>query len=77
MVNRLQDRVAELKDEVANDEAAAAADAQLQARISNDVMTQSLGVVAPLAAEHDAHQNLEDDDDDDDDHDVEIIYTNE
>lgn len=75
MVNRLQDRVAELKDEVANDEVAAAADAQLQARISNDVMTQSLGVVAPLAAEQDAHQDEEDDEDDD--HDVEIIYTNE
>jgi len=74
MVNALQDRIAQLKEQLANDEAAAAADTELQARISSDVMTQSLGVVAPRA---NPGQEDDLDQEDDDEHDVEIIYTNE
>lgn len=79
LVHALQDQVAELKERLARDEAAAAADTELQARISNDVMTQSLGVVVPPAPEEVAAPELaaQQDDTDDDDHDVEIIYTNE
>jgi len=50
-----------------------------QERISNDVMTQSLGVVAPDTLTTSAESGVADDDDadDDDDHDVEVVYTNE
>lgn len=84
MVHRLQDLVADLKAQIAEDESAAAADSELQARISNDVMTQSLGIVAPatVAGEDglmpaDGQADDNEDDNEDDDHDVEIIYTNE
>ena len=77
MVNRLQDMVAELKERIADDEAAAAADLELQKRIGDDVMTQSLGVVAPASDDDLLAGEEDDDDEEDDDHDVEVVYTNE
>ena len=69
--NYLLDWVADLKAQLVADEAAAEADEQLQARINEDVMVQSLG--------NDAQREQADeaDDSDADDHDVEVIYTNE
>lgn len=85
MIHSLQDKVIDLKTALADDEEALAADVDLQARISRDVMSQSMGVVAPLGSlsgseagsgteAGDATENSEEDDDD---HDVEVIYTNE
>jgi len=82
LVHYLQDEVAAMKALLAADEAALAADEKLQARISDDVMAQSLGVVAPADvlgndADNSADQSLNTDPDDDDEHDVEVVYTNE
>ena len=82
MVHALQTHVADLKAALLTDEAALAADTELQTRISNDVMSSSLGVVAPLdPLAGDEADDISDQNDpeqsDDDDHDVEVIYTNE
>ena len=79
MVHYIQDQIAALKEQLADDETAQQADADLQARISNDVMAHSLGVVAPEDGEAATPDELNDDynSDDDSDDDVEVIYTNE
>lgn len=82
MVHSLQDSVMALKAALADDEDALAADQDLQARISSDVMSQSMGVVAPLGSvdnpeDHAADDDRQDSGDQDDNHDVEVIYTNE
>ena len=82
MVHSLQDSVMALKAALADDEDALAADQDLQARISSDVMSQSMGVVAPLGSVHNPEDHAADDGrqdsgDQDDNHDVEVIYTNE
>ncbi len=74
MIHSLQTKLIDLKATLADDEKALAADQDLQARISRDVMSQSMGVVAPLGAPHGEN---DDEDDDDEDHNVEVIYTNE
>ena len=79
LVHRLQDAVVDLKQALAEDEAALAADNDLQQRISQDVMAQSMGVAVPAGLDTDSTDGSHDDDDDDsdDNFDVEVVYTNE
>ena len=81
-MHRLQDAVIDLKQQLAEDEAALAADNDLQQRISQDVMAQSMGVAMPAGlglepAPGSADDDQGDDDDEDDNFDVEVVYTNE
>ena len=81
LVHRLQDAVIDLKQQLAEDEAALAADNDLQQRISQDVMAQSMGVAMPAGLGPEPAPGSADDDqgddDEDDNFDVEVVYTNE
>ena len=81
LVHRLQDAVIDLKQQLAEDEAALAADNDLQQRISQDVMAQSMGVAMPAGLGPEPASGSADDDqgddDEDDNFDVEVVYTNE
>ena len=81
LVHRLQDAVIDLKQQLAEDKAALAADNDLQQRISQDVMAQSMGVAMPAGLGPEPAPGSADDDqgddDEDDNFDVEVVYTNE